>query len=140
MPALAVAGALRTRGASVYFIGGDRAERELVPAAGYELERIAVRGIDRRNPLKASLALAACESRNGCGTSDPARAIDDRGRSVAVATWRARSALLRSRSAYRSCSVKPTATSGSRTARWRRSRAGSASLFRSPDATDRATS
>jgi UDP-N-acetylglucosamine--N-acetylmuramyl-(pentapeptide) pyrophosphoryl-undecaprenol N-acetylglucosamine transferase len=59
MPALAVAGALRTRGASVYFIGGDRAERELVPAAGYELERITVRGLDRHNPLKASLALAA---------------------------------------------------------------------------------
>jgi UDP-N-acetylglucosamine--N-acetylmuramyl-(pentapeptide) pyrophosphoryl-undecaprenol N-acetylglucosamine transferase len=58
MPALAVAGALRTRGASVYFIGGDRAERELVPAAGYELEQIDVRGLDRRNPLKASTALA----------------------------------------------------------------------------------
>ncbi len=58
MPALAVADALRTRGASVYFIGGDRAERELVPAAGYELERIPARGIDRHNPLKASLALA----------------------------------------------------------------------------------
>ena len=57
MPALAIAGALRTRGASVFFIGGDRAERELVPAAGYELERISVRGLDRRNPLKASAAL-----------------------------------------------------------------------------------
>jgi len=58
MPALAVADALRTRGAEVYFIGGDRAERELVPAAGYALERIAVRGLDRRNPLRAAEALA----------------------------------------------------------------------------------
>jgi UDP-N-acetylglucosamine--N-acetylmuramyl-(pentapeptide) pyrophosphoryl-undecaprenol N-acetylglucosamine transferase len=42
MPALAIADALVTQGASVFFIGGDRAERELVPAAGYELERLVV--------------------------------------------------------------------------------------------------
>jgi len=59
MPALAIADALVTQGASVFFIGGDRAERELVPAAGYELERLVVRGLDRRNPLRASAALAA---------------------------------------------------------------------------------
>ena len=70
MPALAVADALRTGGAEVYFIGGDRAERELVPAAGYEFERIAVRGLDRRNPVKASKALA-----QSAGATRVARAI-----------------------------------------------------------------
>jgi UDP-N-acetylglucosamine--N-acetylmuramyl-(pentapeptide) pyrophosphoryl-undecaprenol N-acetylglucosamine transferase len=58
MPALAIADALTAQDASVFFVGGDRAERELVGAAGYELERIDVRGLDRHNPLKASAALA----------------------------------------------------------------------------------
>jgi UDP-N-acetylglucosamine--N-acetylmuramyl-(pentapeptide) pyrophosphoryl-undecaprenol N-acetylglucosamine transferase len=56
VPALAVAGALRAEGASVTFIGGERAEAELVPAAGYELRTIRVAGLDRRNPLKAARA------------------------------------------------------------------------------------
>jgi len=53
VPALAVAGALRAEGASVFFVGGERAEAELVPAAGYELHGIRVAGLDRRNPLRA---------------------------------------------------------------------------------------
>jgi UDP-N-acetylglucosamine--N-acetylmuramyl-(pentapeptide) pyrophosphoryl-undecaprenol N-acetylglucosamine transferase len=57
VPALAVADALRERGAEVLFIGGDRAERALVPAAGYAFEQIAVSGLDRRNPLRALRAL-----------------------------------------------------------------------------------
>jgi UDP-N-acetylglucosamine--N-acetylmuramyl-(pentapeptide) pyrophosphoryl-undecaprenol N-acetylglucosamine transferase len=57
VPALAVADALRERGASVFFIGGDRAERELVPQAGYEFHEIAVEGIARRNPLRAARGL-----------------------------------------------------------------------------------
>jgi UDP-N-acetylglucosamine--N-acetylmuramyl-(pentapeptide) pyrophosphoryl-undecaprenol N-acetylglucosamine transferase len=57
VPALAVADALRERGADVLFIGGDRVERTLVPAAGYRLERIEVSGLDRRNPLRAARAL-----------------------------------------------------------------------------------
>ena len=57
MPALAVADVLRARGASVFFIGGQRAERELVPAAGYDLHAIAVEGLDRRNALRAGRAL-----------------------------------------------------------------------------------
>ena len=57
VPALAVADALRERGAEVLFIGGDRAERTLVPAAGYPFERLAVSGLDRRNPLRAARAL-----------------------------------------------------------------------------------
>jgi UDP-N-acetylglucosamine--N-acetylmuramyl-(pentapeptide) pyrophosphoryl-undecaprenol N-acetylglucosamine transferase len=57
VPALAVADALRASGAAVEFIGGDRAEAELVPAAGYRLHRLAVTGIDRRNPLRAARSL-----------------------------------------------------------------------------------
>ena len=57
VPALAVAEALRDRGAEVEFVGGERAEAELVPAAGYPFHRVRVRGIDRRNPLKAAYAL-----------------------------------------------------------------------------------
>ncbi len=58
VPALAVADALRARGAQVTFIGGERAEAQLVPAAGYPLHRISVVGLDRRNPLRAARALA----------------------------------------------------------------------------------
>jgi UDP-N-acetylglucosamine--N-acetylmuramyl-(pentapeptide) pyrophosphoryl-undecaprenol N-acetylglucosamine transferase len=58
VPALAVAEALRAEGAEVEFVGGERAEAELVPAAGYPLHTLALRGIDRRNPLKAARALA----------------------------------------------------------------------------------
>ncbi|MEA2386057.1 MAG: UDP-N-acetylglucosamine--N-acetylmuramyl-(pentapeptide) pyrophosphoryl-undecaprenol [Thermoleophilaceae bacterium] len=57
MPALAVAAALRDRGAHVEFLGGERAEAELVPAAGYPFHRLRVAGLDRRNPLKAVRAL-----------------------------------------------------------------------------------
>jgi UDP-N-acetylglucosamine--N-acetylmuramyl-(pentapeptide) pyrophosphoryl-undecaprenol N-acetylglucosamine transferase len=57
VPALAVADALRARGAEVEFIGGERAEAELVPAAGYPFERLRVRGLDRRRPVQAALAL-----------------------------------------------------------------------------------
>ncbi len=61
VPALAVAAALQAEGAQVSFIGGDRAETELVPAAGLELHGLNVRGLNRSNPLQAlrSLALAA---------------------------------------------------------------------------------
>jgi UDP-N-acetylglucosamine--N-acetylmuramyl-(pentapeptide) pyrophosphoryl-undecaprenol N-acetylglucosamine transferase len=61
VPALAVAGALRADGADVVWIGGERAEAELVPAAGFELRPIAVRGLSRTNPFAAasSAALAA---------------------------------------------------------------------------------
>jgi UDP-N-acetylglucosamine--N-acetylmuramyl-(pentapeptide) pyrophosphoryl-undecaprenol N-acetylglucosamine transferase len=57
VPALAVAGALRAEGAEVVFVGGERAEAELVPAAGYELRTIRVAGLDRRNPLRAARAV-----------------------------------------------------------------------------------
>jgi UDP-N-acetylglucosamine--N-acetylmuramyl-(pentapeptide) pyrophosphoryl-undecaprenol N-acetylglucosamine transferase len=66
VPAIAVADALRAEGAAVTFVGGQRAETELVPAAGYELDPIAVEGLSRSNPLhalraagKAALAVRA---------------------------------------------------------------------------------
>ncbi len=62
VPALAVADALRAEGAEVSFLGAeDRAEAEVVPAAGYEIDLLRVRGLDRGNPLRAagSLWLAA---------------------------------------------------------------------------------
>jgi UDP-N-acetylglucosamine--N-acetylmuramyl-(pentapeptide) pyrophosphoryl-undecaprenol N-acetylglucosamine transferase len=58
VPALAIADALRDRGAEVLFLGGERAEAELVPAAGYPFHPLKVVGIDRRNPLKAVRAVA----------------------------------------------------------------------------------
>ena len=57
VPALAVADALQARGARVEFIGGERAEAELVPAAGYPLHALRVSGIDRQNPLLAARAV-----------------------------------------------------------------------------------
>jgi UDP-N-acetylglucosamine--N-acetylmuramyl-(pentapeptide) pyrophosphoryl-undecaprenol N-acetylglucosamine transferase len=58
VPAIAIADALRAEGAEVVFVGGERAEAQLVPAAGYPLEPIRVEGISRSNPLKAGRAIA----------------------------------------------------------------------------------
>jgi UDP-N-acetylglucosamine--N-acetylmuramyl-(pentapeptide) pyrophosphoryl-undecaprenol N-acetylglucosamine transferase len=55
---MAVADELRDSGAEVSFLGTrERIEAELVPAAGYEIDFLEVRGIDRRNPLKAARAV-----------------------------------------------------------------------------------
>jgi len=53
VPALAVADALRASGATVAFVGGDRAEAQLVPDAGYELHRLRVASLPRHAPLAA---------------------------------------------------------------------------------------
>ena len=59
MPALAVADALRDSGAEVSFLGTrDRLEADLVPAAGYEIDFLRLRGLDRGAPLKAAWAAA----------------------------------------------------------------------------------
>ena len=58
VPALAVAAELRDSGARVEFVGGERAEAELVPAAGFPFHPLRVEGIDRRNPLRAARAVA----------------------------------------------------------------------------------
>jgi UDP-N-acetylglucosamine--N-acetylmuramyl-(pentapeptide) pyrophosphoryl-undecaprenol N-acetylglucosamine transferase len=58
VPALAVAAELQAAGAEVSFLGTrERIEADLVPAAGYEIDFVAVRGIDRGNPLKAAAAV-----------------------------------------------------------------------------------
>jgi len=57
VPALAVAERLTAAGAEVVFVGGERAEAELVPAAGYELRTIRVEGLSRTNPLRAARAV-----------------------------------------------------------------------------------
>ena len=63
VPALAVADALRADGAEVTFVGGDRAELELVPAAGYELRTLRVMPLPRGRPLKAARAALVAAAR-----------------------------------------------------------------------------
>jgi UDP-N-acetylglucosamine--N-acetylmuramyl-(pentapeptide) pyrophosphoryl-undecaprenol N-acetylglucosamine transferase len=68
VPAMAVADELRAEGAEVSFPGTrERIEAELVPAAGYEIDFVKVRGIDRRNPLRA--ARAAFEALGAIGAA-----------------------------------------------------------------------
>lgn len=70
-PAIAIADRIRRESpdASILFIGTKRGkESELVPAAGYPIRFIKVRGLDRRNPVKnvavlKDFALALRESR-----------------------------------------------------------------------------
>lgn len=57
VPALAIAERLKAAGADVVFVGGERAEAQLVPAAGYELRTIRVEGLSRTNPLRAARAV-----------------------------------------------------------------------------------
>ncbi len=58
VPALAVADALRARGAEVVFVGGERAEATLVPEAGYELRRLRVVSLPRGDRRAAARAIA----------------------------------------------------------------------------------
>jgi UDP-N-acetylglucosamine--N-acetylmuramyl-(pentapeptide) pyrophosphoryl-undecaprenol N-acetylglucosamine transferase len=54
---MAVAAELRASGAEVSFLGTrEKIEAELIPAAGYEIDFLKVRGIDRKNPLRAARA------------------------------------------------------------------------------------
>jgi UDP-N-acetylglucosamine--N-acetylmuramyl-(pentapeptide) pyrophosphoryl-undecaprenol N-acetylglucosamine transferase len=58
VPALAVADALRAEGADVSFIGAaERPEARMVPAAGYEVDLLRVRGLDRGSVLRAAGAI-----------------------------------------------------------------------------------
>jgi UDP-N-acetylglucosamine--N-acetylmuramyl-(pentapeptide) pyrophosphoryl-undecaprenol N-acetylglucosamine transferase len=102
VPALAVAGALRAEGAQVSFIGGTRAEAELVPAAGFELHAISVQGLSRSNPLRAARALglagrAVLRARELLAQLDPDAVMGGGG------MWRGRWALRRSACACRWC-------------------------------------
>jgi UDP-N-acetylglucosamine--N-acetylmuramyl-(pentapeptide) pyrophosphoryl-undecaprenol N-acetylglucosamine transferase len=54
---MAVAAELRASGAEVSFLGTrERIEAELAPRAGYEIDYLRVRGLDRGNPLRAAAA------------------------------------------------------------------------------------
>ena len=103
VPAIAVADALRAEGAEVSFVGGQRAEAELVPAAGYPLDPIRVEGISRTNPLKAARAAgkAALALREASRDPAPAR----RGRRAGRRRLRRRAGRARraSRRGSRSC-------------------------------------
>ncbi len=77
---MAVAAELRKSGAEVSFLGTrDRMEADLVPAAGYEIDFLRVRGIDRRNPLRAARAGA-----EAIGAVGAARAVLRRRRADVV--------------------------------------------------------
>jgi UDP-N-acetylglucosamine--N-acetylmuramyl-(pentapeptide) pyrophosphoryl-undecaprenol N-acetylglucosamine transferase len=57
VPALAVADALRASGADVSFLGTPEGpEARLVPEAGYPLDHLRARGIDRGSPVRAAAA------------------------------------------------------------------------------------
>jgi UDP-N-acetylglucosamine--N-acetylmuramyl-(pentapeptide) pyrophosphoryl-undecaprenol N-acetylglucosamine transferase len=78
---MAVAAELRASGAEVSFLGTrERIEAELVPAAGYEIDFLKVRGIDRRNPLRAAAAAAEALA----AVAAARRAIRRRGADVVV--------------------------------------------------------
>jgi UDP-N-acetylglucosamine--N-acetylmuramyl-(pentapeptide) pyrophosphoryl-undecaprenol N-acetylglucosamine transferase len=65
---MAVADELRASGAEVSFLGTrERIEADLVPAAGYEIDFLKVRGIDRGNRLRG--ALAGVEAIGAVGTA-----------------------------------------------------------------------
>jgi UDP-N-acetylglucosamine--N-acetylmuramyl-(pentapeptide) pyrophosphoryl-undecaprenol N-acetylglucosamine transferase len=81
VPALAVADALRARGASVAFLGTpDHVEATLVPRAGYEIDFLSVRGLDRGNPIKALGAAAL----GAAAVPAARRALRERGAEVVM--------------------------------------------------------
>lgn len=80
VPALAVADALREQGAEVVFVGGERAERELIPAAGYDFHSVEVAQLPRRDPIAAARAVitaggAVRAARRLIGPLKPAAAL-----------------------------------------------------------------
>jgi UDP-N-acetylglucosamine--N-acetylmuramyl-(pentapeptide) pyrophosphoryl-undecaprenol N-acetylglucosamine transferase len=110
VPALAVADALRAEGAHVVFVGGERAERTMVPEAGYELRPIAVEGLSRSNPLKAARAALKAGAAVGAARRILRDVRPDAGARARAATSRARSVWRQWRGACRSCWPRPTAT------------------------------
>ena len=73
---MAVADELRASGAEVSFLGTrERIEADLVPAAGYEIDFVKVRGIDRGSRLRAAARRASrpsAPSGRRCGCSGAA--------------------------------------------------------------------
>jgi UDP-N-acetylglucosamine--N-acetylmuramyl-(pentapeptide) pyrophosphoryl-undecaprenol N-acetylglucosamine transferase len=72
VPALAVADALRAEGADVAFVGGDRAEAELVPAAGYAFHPLALVALPRG---AKPIAIARAASIDGRAVSAAGRLL-----------------------------------------------------------------
>ena len=139
VPALAVADALRDSGAEVEFVGGERAEAELVPAAGFPVPPAAAsRASTARNPLRAARAVAACRCAPPAGRARMLRAHGrrrrDRRRRLRGRAGRAGGP---ARCGCRWCSPRPTATWGSPTGCSRRSPGASSSPSRSRAATGR---
>ena len=80
VPAIAVADALSAEGAEVVFIGGERAELELVPSAGYELHTLKLMPLPRRRPAGAARAAltdarAVMSARRLIGAIRPSAAV-----------------------------------------------------------------
>ena len=136
VPAIAVADALRAEGAEVTFVGGERAEAELVPQAGYELDPLNVEGLSRSNPLKAARALAKAGAAVG-----PARKLLKPARptpcSAVGATSPDPSGSRRRCPRRRSCSPRPTAPRAHEPRARATGRAASASHSRSRAGRDR---
>ena len=87
VPALAVADALRAEGAEVTFVGGERAELELVPAAGYELHTMRVVPLPRGHPVKAAAGGAGRRRRRPGGAADRQASCGPPRCSAPAATW-----------------------------------------------------
>ncbi len=78
---MAVAAELRASGAEVSFLGTrEKIEAEQVPAAGYEIDFVKVRGIDRKHPLRA--ARAGFEALGAVGAAR--RVLRERGADVVM--------------------------------------------------------
>ena len=92
VPALAVADALRAEGADVAFVGGDRAELELVPAAGYELRTLRVVPLPRGRPLKAARGRRWSRPARSARLGACVKQVRPEPCSAAAATWPGRSA------------------------------------------------
>ena len=104
VPALAVADELRASGAEVVWVGTrERAEAQLVPAAGYPIEFLSVSGLDRRNPVRALGAVVRARRGGRHGTRAARAARRGRGARRAAATSPGRSAWRRWHGARRSC-------------------------------------
>ena len=138
VPALAVADELRARDADIVWLGGERSEAELVPAAGYPLRQVAVRGLSRSNPLAAAraAALAARATARAAKVLRAERPDVVFGGGGYVAGPAGLAAVARR---VPSCSPRPTRCSASPTACSRALPAACAWPSRSPAATARAT-
>ena len=96
VPAIAVADALRAEGAEVVFVGGERAEAELVPGRRLPLRAHRRRGHLALEPARRPPARSARPAARSAPRADPARATARTPCSAAAATSPARSAWPRS--------------------------------------------